>query len=444
MSGIAEVLANMGFKVSGSDISESANIERLRSGGIEVFIGHDKDNVEGADVLVYTSAAAKDNPEIIAAKESRMPVISRGEMLAELMRLKYAVAVAGSHGKTTTTSMIAEIVKDAGMDPTILIGGRLNSTNNNAALGKSNIMVAEADESDRSFLMLYPSVAIITNIDQEHMENYKDFEDVKESFAAFANRVPFYGCCVMCIDNDNVADIIPKIEKRFVTYGMKAQADIRATGVKKEGFGVSFDVMKANKELGRLSLRLPGDHIVLNALAAAAAGLEMGIPFQSIADTLSKFKGVQRRMSVRFENDNIIVLDDYAHHPTEISVTLKALREAMPARKIVVVFQPHRYSRTKNLMSEFVKCFMDADKLFVTDIYAASEKPIENVTSEFLVSEIKSHGVRDVTYLPEWKDFFSHIEEMDDSPKAVITFGAGSITIFSHEIGSYFAEKEGK
>lgn len=444
MSGIAEVLQKMGFTVSGSDISESANVERLRSAGITVYIGHDKNNIAGADVLVFTSAAANDNPEILAARECRIPVISRGEMLAELMRLKYAVAVAGSHGKTTTTSMIAEIVKEAELDPTILIGGRLNSTDNNAAFGNSNIMVAEADESDRSFLMLYPSIAIITNIDHEHMENYKNFDDVKESFASFANRVPFYGCCVLCIDNDNVADIIPKIEKRFITYGMKAQAEVRATDIVKEGFGVSFDVLRGETVLGRLNLKLPGDHIVLNALAALTACLEMGISFAVIAGALAKFKGVQRRMSVRFESDNMIALDDYGHHPTEIAVTLKALREAMPGRKIVVVFQPHRYSRTQNLLGEFMKCFMDADKLFVTDIYAASEKPIEGITSEYLVSEMKSHGVRDVTYLPRWKDFFGYVEEMDDSPKVIATFGAGSITNFSHEIGAYFAEKEHK
>lgn len=444
MSGIAEVLQKMGFTVSGSDISESANVERLRSVGINVFIGHDKNNIVGADVLVFTSAATIDNPEILAARECRMPVISRGEMLAELMRLKYAVAVAGSHGKTTTTSMIAEIVKEANLDPTILIGGRLNSTDNNAAFGNSNIMIAEADESDRSFLMLYPSIAIITNIDHEHMENYKNFDDVKESFTSFANRVPFYGCCVLCIDNDNVADIIPKIEKRFITYGMKAQAEVRATDIVKDGFGVSFNVLRGETVLGRLNLKLPGDHIVLNSLAALITCLEMGISFETISGALSKFKGVQRRMSVRFESDNLLVMDDYGHHPTEIAVTLKALREAMPGRKIVVVFQPHRYSRTQSLLGEFMKCFMDADKLFITDIYAASEKPIEGITSEYLVSEMKNHGVRDVTYLPVWKDFFEYTVEMDDSPKVIATFGAGNITNFSHEIGAYFTEKEHK
>ncbi len=437
MSGIAEVLKNMGFVVSGSDIASNSNTERLEAMGVNVFAGHRAENIRNADVIVFTSAVAADNPEILAARESRIPVISRGEMLSELMRLKYAVAVAGSHGKTTTTSMMAEIVKAAGLDPTILIGGRLNSTDNNAALGKSNIMVAEADESDRSFLMLYPSIAIITNIDHEHMENYKDFDDVKSSFASFANRVPFYGCCVVCIDNDNVADIIPMIEKRLITYGIKAQADIRAVNISKEGFGVSFDVLRGDTVLGRISLKLPGEHVVLNALAATAAALEMSVSFSVIAEALSRFGGVQRRMSKRYEDGSFMVLDDYGHHPTEIATTLKAVREAMPGRKISVIFQPHRYSRTKNLMGEFAKCFMDADKLFVTDIYAASEEPIEGVDSQALIREIKNYGFRDITYLPMWEKFFDYINDLGDGGAVIITFGAGSITKFSYEIARY-------
>ncbi len=286
MSGIAEVLHNMGFTVSGSDINENANVKMLKDMGIKISIGHNAINVEDADAIVYTSAASDDNPELVRAREERKPVIKRGEMLSELMRLKFAVAVAGSHGKTTTTSMVAEIVKAAKLDPTILIGGRLNSTNNNASYGKSNIMIAEADESDRSFLMLYPSIAIITNIDYEHMESYKDFDDVKESFAAFANMVPFYGTSVLCIDNNNVADIIPKITKRFITYGTKAQADIRAINIKKDGFGVSYDVKKGDNILGNIEIMLPGDHIVLNSLAALSACMEMGVDFNTISKTL--------------------------------------------------------------------------------------------------------------------------------------------------------------
>lgn len=442
MSGIAEVLHDMGFKVSGSDIAESANVKRLRELGIDIKIGHQKENVEGADVIVYTSAASDDNPEIMQAKADRKPVIKRGEMLSELMRLKFAVAVAGSHGKTTTTSMVAEIVKAAKLDPTVLIGGRLNSTNNNARFGAGNIMVAEADESDRSFLMLYPSIAVITNIDHEHMESYKDFDDVKESFTSFANMVPFYGCSVVCIDNNNVADIIPNITKRFVTYGTKAQADVRAVNIKKDGFSVSYDFQKEGEILGHIEIMLPGDHIVLNSLAAATAALEMGIDFDIIAKTLSEFSGVQRRMSLRHKDDKFMVFDDYGHHPTEIATTLKAVREASANSRIVVVFQPHRYSRTQNLMSDFAKCFMDADKLYITDIYAASEKPIEGIDSERLVSEVKGHGFKDVTYLPEWKEFLNDIKEFDDRHTIIITFGAGSITNFSFEIASYIKERD--
>ena len=440
MSGIAEVLHNMGFKVSGSDISENANVKMLRDMGINICIGHKEENIEGADVIVYTSAARDDNPELVRARQERKPVIKRGEMLSELMRLKYAVAVAGSHGKTTTTSMVAEIVKAAKLDPTILIGGRLNSTNNNASYGKSNIMVAEADESDRSFLMLYPSIAIITNIDHEHMESYKDFDDVLASFTEFANMVPFYGASVLCIDNNNVADIIPKITKRFVTYGTKAQADIRAVNIKKDGFSVSYDAQKNGEILGHIEIMLPGDHIVLNSLAALTVAMEMGIEFDVIAETLKKFSGVQRRMSIRHKSENYVVIDDYGHHPTEIATTLKAVREARPGSKITVIFQPHRYSRTQNLMSDFAKCFMDADKLYITDIYAASEQPIEGIDAPRLISEVQKHGFKDVTYLPNLDDFLQTLEKEENSG-IIITFGAGSITNFSYKIAEYLKDR---
>ena len=442
MSGIAEVLHNMGFTVSGSDISENANVKMLRDMGIKISIGHDEANVEGADAIVYTSAARDDNPELVRARQERKPVIKRGEMLSELMRLKFAVAVAGSHGKTTTTSMVAEIVKAAKLDPTILIGGRLNSTNNNASYGKSNIMIAEADESDRSFLMLYPSIAIITNIDHEHMESYKDFDDVKMSFTEFANMVPFYGTSVLCIDNNNVADIIPNITKRFITYGTKAQADIRAVNIKKDGFGVSYDVKKGEDILGHIEINLPGDHIVLNSLAALTASMEMGIEFNVIAETLKNFSGVQRRMSIRYKSDKYIVIDDYGHHPTEIATTLNAVREASPESSIVVIFQPHRYTRTRDLMSDFAKCFMDADKLYITDIYAASEKPIEGIVAEKLIAEVKNHGFKDVSYLPNLNDFLPSLdEESNDKHTIIMTFGAGSITNFSYSVADYLKER---
>lgn len=441
MSGIAEVLHNMGFTVSGSDINENANVKMLKDMGIKISIGHNAINVEDADAIVYTSAASDDNPELVRAREERKPVIKRGEMLSELMRLKFAVAVAGSHGKTTTTSMVAEIVKAAKLDPTILIGGRLNSTNNNASYGKSNIMIAEADESDRSFLMLYPSIAIITNIDYEHMESYKDFDDVKESFAAFANMVPFYGTSVLCIDNNNVADIIPKITKRFITYGTKAQADIRAINIKKDGFGVSYDVKKGDNILGNIEIMLPGDHIVLNSLAALSACMEMGVDFNTISKTLKNFSGVQRRMSIRYKSEKYIVIDDYGHHPTEISTTLKAVREASQESNIVMVFQPHRYTRTKALMSDFAKCFMDADKLYITDIYAASEKAIEGITAERLITEVRNHGFKDVSYLPNLNDFLLSLDAENNQHTIIMTFGAGSITNFSYVIADYLKER---
>lgn len=441
MSGIAEVLHGMTFKVTGSDISESPNVIRLRELGIEVNIGHREENITGADVIVYTSAAKADNPELVAAKAQRIPVIKRGEMLSELMRLKYAVAVAGSHGKTTTTSMVAEIIKAGKLDPTILIGGRLNSTNNNASCGLSNIMVAEADESDRSFLMLYPTIAIITNIDFEHMESYKDFDDVKNSFTTFANMVPFYGCSVLCIDNNNVADIIPNISKRFITYGTKAQADVRAINIKKDGFSVEYDLLKEGEILGHIRINLPGDHIVLNSLAAIAVGLEMDIEFSVIEKTLQDFSGVQRRMSMRYVSETNKVIDDYGHHPTEISTTLKAIRESSPNSRIIVIFQPHRYSRTQNLMSDFAKCFMDADRLFITDIYAASESPIEGVSSSVLVEEVSKHGFKDVTYLPALDEFYKVIDEECTNDTIFITFGAGNITNFSFDIARYLENK---
>ncbi len=441
MSGIAEVLHNMGFKVSGSDINENANVKMLREMGIKISIGHDESNVEYADVIVYTSAARDDNPELVRARQERKPVIKRGEMLSELMRLKFAVAVAGSHGKTTTTSMVAEIVKAAKLDPTILIGGRLNSTNNNASYGKSNIMIAEADESDRSFLMLYPSIAVITNIDYEHMESYKDFDDVKESFTEFANMVPFYGTSVLCIDNNNVADIIPNITKRFITYGTKAQADIRAVNIKKDGFSVSYDVKKGEDILGHIEIILPGDHIVLNSLAALTAAMEMGIEFDIIAETLKNFSGVQRRMSIRYKSEKYIVIDDYGHHPTEIATTLKAVREASSESSIVVIFQPHRYTRTRDLMSDFAKCFMDADKLYITDIYAASEKAIEGIVAEKLIAEVKNHGFKDVSYLPNLNDSLSDFDDNNEKHTIIMTFGAGSITNFSYIIADYLKER---
>lgn len=437
MSGIAEVLINMGFSVTGSDISENANVKRLKELGTEVFIGHREENVKDADALVYSSAVSENNPEIVRAKQMYIPIIKRGEMLAELMRMKYSIVVSGSHGKTTTTSMIAEIFKEANLDPTIVIGGRLNSENKNSSLGKGDIMISEADESDRSFLMLYPTITVITNIDAEHLDCYSDIDDIKGAFVQFANRIPFYGKNFICLDDENCADIIPEIEKSFVTYGIKAKADITASNIFKSGFSTKFNVTAYGQNLGEFQLNFPGEHNITNALSAIGVALEFSISQETIKNALRNFKGVQRRLSLRYLSDKISVYDDYGHHPTEIKTTLKALREAFPHKKMAVVFQPHRYTRTKFLLKEFSKAFFDADFLFVKDIYAASESPIEGVDSQKIVDEIKRHGFRDVWYLKEDQDFLNFIGEKLDEDFIVVTLGAGNITNFSYKIAEY-------
>lgn len=437
MSGIAEVLKNMGFEVSGSDLSENANVQRLKNIGVKVFKGHDKRNVDGVDVVVYSSAIRPDNPELLAASEMYIPCIRRGEMLAELMRMKYSIVVAGSHGKTTTTSMLAEIFKEAELDPTIVIGGRLNSGDNNASLGKSLIMISEADESDRSFIILYPTFSVITNIDLEHLDCYKNIDDIKGAFVEFANRVPFYGKNFICLDDENCADIFQFIKRKVVTYGLRSKADITASNIKKYGFKTTYSVTAYGQELGDFELNFPGEHNISNSLAAIGVSLEFSIDVEVIKNALKNFKGVQRRLSKRFESDNVVVFDDYGHHPTEIKATLKAIREAYEDRKIVVIFQPHRYTRTKLLMNDFAKSFFNSDIVFVTDIYAASEDPIEGINSQVLVEEIRKHGFKDAFYLSRESDFFKHYEILKNEKIVILTLGAGSITNFSFEIAEF-------
>ncbi|MCA1928000.1 MAG: UDP-N-acetylmuramate--L-alanine ligase [Calditerrivibrio sp.] len=444
MSGIAEILHNLGYIITGSDISENSNVLRLKDLGINIHIGHSADNVKNVDLLVYSSAVREDNPELVYAHENYIPVIKRGEMLAELMRMKYSVVVAGSHGKTTTSSMIAEIFNLANLQPTVVIGGRLNRSENNAMVGKSEIMISEADESDRSFLMLFPTVNVITNIDYEHMDSYSDFEDVKNCFAEFANKVPFYGTNIICLDDSNVADIIPMINKKFITYGFSARADIRASDIIKRGFGSSYNLIIDGKSYGRVELSVPGEHNVLNSLGAIGAAMEFDIEFDVIKRGLSEFSGVQRRMTVRFDSKDIKVIDDYGHHPTEIAATLRALRDAFSDYRVVVIFQPHRYSRTKLLMKEFSKSFFDADTLFITDIYAASEKPIEGVSSEVLIGEIKKRGFKDVHYLGTPSDFISIVDNFIGQKTVFLTLGAGNITNLSRELSSYLEGKDAK
>lgn len=433
MSGIAEVLCNLGFQVSGSDLKKSRNTDRLELFGAKIYEGHQAENVGDAQVCVYTSAAKEDNPEIIEAKEKGIPIIPRAEMLAELMTLKpYAVAVAGTHGKTSTTSMVATILGHAGVDPTTVVGGVVDTLGSNARLGQSDWFVTEADESDRSFLMLYPTVAVVTNIDKEHMESYKGMEDVVQCFTDFINKVPFYGAAVLCLDDPNVQLIIPRIKRRRVTYGMTAQADVSASDVVyNDGFSSTFMVQKGNEVLGQINLPVPGKHNVYNALAATAVALELEVPFEKIAEAFTTFKNANRRFQFKGEAKGVTIVDDYGHHPTEILATLDAAKRGSVGKRTVVVFQPHRYSRTKELMSEFALCFNNADLLFITDIYAASETPIEGISAEVLADNIKLYGHKNANYIGSIENAIEqvlpHLQEND----LLITLGAGTITTLS-------------
>jgi UDP-N-acetylmuramate--alanine ligase len=430
MSGIAEVLANMGFRVSGSDLRRSPVTERLVSMGAEVFEGHRAENVGDSHVVVRSTAVRDDNPEVEEARRRLIPVIARAEMLAELMRLKpYNVAVAGSHGKTTTTSMVGQVLGKAEMDPTIVVGGIVGAFGSNARVGKSDLMVVEADESDRSFLMLSPTIAIVTNIDREHMDYYRDMSDVRKCFADFVNKVPFYGAAILCLDDPHVQAVIPEVTRRRVTYGLSAQADVSAREVRyDQEFGSRFTVRRAGEPVGQISLRVPGLHNVYNALAAVAVGFELDVPFETIANALGEFAGVNRRFQFKGDEAGVLVVDDYGHHPTEIQATLAAAKIGSAGRRMVVLFQPHRYTRTKDLMDEFARSFNNADVVLVSDIYAASEDPIEGVTAETLVDAIHRYGHKDVRHVGPLDDAVrAALEELREGD-LVITLGAGSIS----------------
>lgn len=444
MSGIAEVLHTMGFSISGSDLSENANVKKLMEMGIDVRIGHRYENAENADVVVYTSAVKETNPELVCARDRFIPVIKRGEMLAELMRLKFSVAVSGSHGKTTTTSMVSEILNEARLDPTIVVGGIINTRDTNASLGKGNVIVAEADESDRSFLLMSPSVALITNIDYEHPDTYKDLDDVKQAFIDFSSKVPFYGCVVLCLEDNNTADIIPHVGRRFLTYGFKAQADVHAVNIEQKGFGMHYDVVIKGQKMGKIRLNLPGEHNVLNSLGAIAVAQEFNIPFKVIKRALENFRGVQRRLTTRFNDGDCVVMDDYGHHPTEIKTTLKAVRGAYGDKRVIAVFQPHRYSRTQALIKDFAMAFFDVDMLFIADIYAASEDKIEGVDSESLVREIKRRGFKNVNYISSFDEVYDYIEDEGCDNTVLLTLGAGSVTKFSFDLAAKVREKREK
>ncbi|HEY0049255.1 MAG TPA: UDP-N-acetylmuramate--L-alanine ligase [Pyrinomonadaceae bacterium] len=436
MSGIAEVLCNLGFKISGSDLKKSGNTDRLELSGATVFEGHAAENVGDAQVVVYSSAVRADNPEVVEAKSRSIPVIPRAEMLAELMTLKpYSVAVAGSHGKTTTTSMVATILGHAGVDPTTIVGGVVDTLGSNARLGQSDWFVTEADESDRSFLMLSPTVALVTNVDREHMDSYKGMEDVMQCFMDFVNKVPFYGAAVLCLDDPNVQAIIPHIKRRRVTYGFSAQADVSAHNIRyNDSFGSTFTVWKGAEVLGEISLPVPGKHNVYNALGATAIALELDVEFEMIAGAFKTFKNANRRFQFKGEAKGVTVVDDYGHHPTEILATLAAARNGSGGRRTVVIFQPHRYTRTQDLMDDFARSFNNADVVFLTDIYAASEMPIEGITSEVLTAKIKQYGHKNVQYIGDIKGAAEKVNEQLREGDLVITLGAGSVTKLSEQI----------
>ncbi|HEX3644992.1 MAG TPA: UDP-N-acetylmuramate--L-alanine ligase [Vicinamibacterales bacterium] len=448
MSGIAELLANLGFEVSGSDARRSAVTERLTTLGIRVDLGHDAAQIGDADVVVISSAVRPANPEVVEAARRLVPVIPRAEMLAELMRLRFSIAVAGAHGKTTTTSMIALVLERAGLDPTAVIGGRLSAFGSNARLGQGEFMVAEADESDRSFLKLFPTIAVITNIDHEHLENYGGFEDLQQAFVDFANKTPFYGGVVACLDDANLASVLPRMTRRLTTYGLDSDADVIATEVVTASMSVTAMVKRrargstssapggpmtpsggdrrpALTTLGTLALAVPGRHNLLNALAAVAVGMELGLSFDRVASGLKDFRGAERRFDVRGEPNGILVVDDYGHHPTEIAAVLAAARTL--GRRIVVAFQPHRYSRTAALMDAFGPALAGADHIVLTDIYAAGEDPIAGVTLDTLGAAIGRRLTVPVDLVPQLDDLLPAIVRVARPGDVVITLGAGSI-----------------
>ena len=432
MSGLAEVLLNMGYEVSGSDLKGTDVTDRLVSLGGRVFVGHSASNVEMAQVVVYSSAVKPDNPELVAAREAGIPVIPRADMLAELMRMKYGVAVGGSHGKTTTTSMIATVLQRGGLDPTIVVGGRLRTIGTNAKLGHGRFLVAEADESDGSFLRLAPAVTVITNIDREHLDHYKDLDDIRQAFIYFANRVPFYGVTVLCADDENVRAILPKVTKRHALYGTRPEAEIRGTALELRAQGSTFQVEAAGRLLGRVELNVPGRHNALNAMAAVAVGLELEIAFSHIAESLAAFHGVGRRFELRGEAGGVRVFDDYGHHPTEIAATLAAARGL--GGRVLVVFQPHRYSRTDALRAEFGRCFGDADLAWVMDVYAAGEAPIPGVSGETVVRSAHDQGAAHVRYAPTAADALEAAVREARAGDVLLTLGAGDVSKLADQL----------
>ena len=443
MSGIAEVLINQGYEVSGSDMAATSVTNHLEQLGAKVFFNHAPENIEGSQVVVVSSAINTSNPEVTTAKERMIPVIPRAEMLAELMRMKYGIAIAGTHGKTTTTSLVSTVLAGGKLDPTVIIGGRLKNTGSHAKLGQSKFLVAEADESDGSFMQLSPSIAVVTTLDEEHMDFYQTLENIKETFLKFINKIPFYGSAVLCLDDPNIQSLIPRVEKRYITYGLSSQADYTARNISIEGLKTYFNVFYHGKDLGRIRSGALGQHNVLNTLAAVAVGMELDLDFEVIANSLLQFEGVQRRFEIVKQSDELTLIDDYGHHPVEIKASLKTVKETWPRSRLVVIFQPHRYSRTKSLMKDFWSSFNDADHLFVMDIFSAGESPLDKIHASAIVEGAREYGHKNADYIKSQNDLNKQLHRLVKPGDVLMTLGAGDVWRLGRDfLAAKFSQKK--
>ena len=446
MSGIAEVLINEGYEVTGSDKSRSNVTEHLEKIGARIAYEHHAKNVDGCQVVVTSTAVKSDNVEVQSAREQTIPVIRRAEMLAELMRMKQGIAIAGTHGKTTTTSLVATVLAGGNLDPTVVIGGKLKSVGSHAKMGQSEFLVAEADESDGTFLKLTPTIAVVTTLDEEHMDFYKTLDNIKEAFLTFLNKIPFYGTSVLCLDEPNIQSLIPRLEKRFITYGLVSQGDYTARNIRVKGLDAQFDVFYQGEELGTIHSVAPGKHNVLNTLAAVAVGMELNLTFDTIAQSLKNFTGVQRRFEIHHNSESLVVVDDYGHHPVEIKATLRTAQEVWPDRRLVVVFQPHRYSRTQTQMEHFWSAFYDSDTLIINDIFPAGEEPIEGVHSKAIVDGIRKFGYKKAEHVATAKDTLKRLSQVLQPGDVFMTLGAGNVWELGRDLLANLPERfrEGK
>ena len=434
MSGIAEVLINLGYKVSGSDLKQTEVTERLASLGGKIFIGHRPEQIRNAHVVVTSSAVLPDNPEVVQAKKLKIPVIPRAEMLAELMRLKYAVTIAGTHGKTVTTSLVSMVLAEGGLDPTVVIGGRLKNIGSSAKLGRGEFIVAEADESDGSFLKLTPTIAMVTNIDDDHLDHYKTLDNIKDAFTQFVNKVPFYGSIILCGEDENIKSIIPQITRKYYTYGIGKNYDFYAENIVYREMDSEFDICFSGKNLGRLTIHLPGAHNVVNSLGAAAVGIELGIELEKIRKAFLDFTGVSRRLEVKARKKEIVFIDDYGHHPTEIRVTLETIKSIWPDRRLLVIFQPHRYTRTRDLAKKFGPSFNSVSRVWLTDIYSAGEKPIPGISSSLILESFPAEKRETVTLSSDRDAIIKEVAKSLRPRDVLVTLGAGDVYKIGEEI----------